>query len=109
MVTIVAVLVVTVASQARNTRQQQTDDNEANFSSTEFRHPRFISRIAANSTDESTLLKSVRALVMRVLRPASNETVLLNASGQIGQIGTVDSAAPGSVGASRIISNSRRK
>ena len=108
MVTIVAVLVVTVASQSRNsTRQQQTDD----IAATEFRHPRFIGRIDGNSTEptvspESIILERFKAFVMRVVTPASNssETVPI-ASGRLGEI--VDNEA-GS-GTSTIISSKKRK
>ena len=132
MVCIVAVLVVTVASQARNnTRQQQQideeqyGDNSSNsnvaLSATELRHPRYISRpvtaSAANSTTEtaeSIILKNVKALVMRVVvaeetlgNNSSNDgTSAAHASEQILQpeIGTADKE-PDSRGASHSTKN----
>ena len=133
MVCIVAVLVVTVASQARNnTRQQQQideeqyGDNSSNsnvaLSATELRHPRYISRpvtaSAANSTTEtaeSIILKNVKALVMRVVvaeetrlgNNSSNDgTSAADASEQILQpeIGTADKE-PDSRGASHSTKN----
>jgi len=78
-VCIVAVLVVTVASQARNnTRQQQIDeepygDNNVVLSGMELRHPRYIGRPVTapdtNGTTESIIVKNVKALVMRVVGP----------------------------------------
>lgn len=83
-----AVLVVTVASQARNNikQTQQTDDNIEALSSSqdELRHPRFIRPTTFNNqtfeSNESIILKSLKALVMRVVTPTANETVS-NASG----------------------------
>lgn len=75
-VSIVAVLVVTVASQARNsTRQEQYENNAASLA-TELRHPRFIGQpvtaaaVASVTTEtaESIILKNVKAF-MRVVTP----------------------------------------
>lgn len=86
-----AVLVVTVASQARNTKQQQTED-EALLSpfGVDQRHPRFISRTITNHnntsetpSDAPNILKSLRALVMRVVTPTLNQTTVSNASGPV--------------------------
>lgn len=116
-VCIVAVLVVTVASQARNTKQQQEidDSNEALLSSfggdqPDLRHPRFISRpIISNSSravishETSVILESLKALVMRVVTPTLNETVS-NASGQVvqGVLSDLD-IQPGYAGVSKVI------
>lgn len=121
MVCIVAVLVVTVASQARNsTRQQQMDEDAYNnnvvLSATELRHPRYIGRPvtapADNSTAESIIMKNVKALVMRVVVGPAAETLGNNssdgtsvASRQIlySEIGSADKE-PDSRGASGVIS-----
>lgn len=76
MVSIVAVLVVTVASQARNSTRQEQYENNAASSATELRHPRFIGQpvtsaaVASVTTEtaESIILKNVKAF-MRVVTP----------------------------------------
>lgn len=112
MVVIVAVLVVTVASQARNTKQQQTED-ETLLSSfgIDQRHPRFISRTVTNQNNNtsenlnetSVILKTLKALVMRVVTPTFNQTVS-NASGQVFQeiVTNVDNQ-PSYAGESKVI------
>lgn len=90
-VSIVAVLVVTVASQARNSTRQ--DDNNAAQSADELRHPRFIGRpvtpaaVASVTTDfaESIILENVKAL-MRVVTPLTSVGNETSAPSQILQL-----------------------
>lgn len=120
MVCIVAVLVVTVASQARNsTRQQQMDEDAYNnnvvLSATELRHPRYIGRPvtapADNSTAESIIMKNVKALVMRVVvgpaetlgNNSSDGTSVASRQILYSEIGSTDKE-PDSRGASGVIS-----
>lgn len=88
-VSIVAVLVVAVASQARHTKQQN-DDNGV-LTSIEERHPRFINRpVTASSTEESIIMRNLQPSTMRVVTPDNFHERAFNATGQIRVIGVVD-------------------